>query len=278
MLNFVCGERCFRLESPDGEKTICTGVEELCSSQEEADTKIILHCMHIASHSPDETSIVIRSPDTDVFILLLHFSQHLNQKILFDTGSGNKRRLINVKKVVENVGDKLSHALPALHSFSGCDTTSAFVRKGKIVALRTLRRNEEYLDVFLSLGKTLELTESVLTKLEEFVCKLYGKSNMKDINSLRYSKFLERFRAKPGMLLSTYNGIYMSLLPPCRDCLKMHIKRVNYQALIKADQAVHDVPSPSGHGWQIENDKLELKWTDNELMLQELVDVLVDAE
>ena len=55
--------------------------------QEEADTKLILHSRHIAANSSDNTAIVIRSPDNDVFILLLSSMHDVRQALLFDTGT-----------------------------------------------------------------------------------------------------------------------------------------------------------------------------------------------
>ena len=42
---FVCGDHCTCLLSADGLTTLSESVEELCSTQEEADTKIDLHCL-----------------------------------------------------------------------------------------------------------------------------------------------------------------------------------------------------------------------------------------
>ena len=69
-----------------------------------------------------------------------------------------------------------------------------------------------------------------------------------DINSLRYEKFIERFNAKPGEVLTSYNSVDVSLLPPCQESLKMHVRRANYQALTweKADQATPIIPGPDG--------------------------------
>ena len=64
-------------------------IEELNSTQEEADTKIILHCLHIAATSPETSTIIVRSPDTDVFVLLLNMTEEIQQKLLFDTGNKN---------------------------------------------------------------------------------------------------------------------------------------------------------------------------------------------
>ena len=105
---------------------------------------------------------------------------------------------------------------------------------------------------------------------------MYG-SKLGDINSLRYEKFIERFSAKPGEVLTSYNGVDMSLLPPCRESLKMHVRRANYQALIwkKADQATPSIPGPDGHGWNTNVEgELEICWTNGNLMPQELADII----
>ena len=74
----VCEETYLLLTSSDGKHTEATEVVELRSSQEEADTLIVLHCKHMAAElsaslncQPADLTIVVRSPDTDVFILLL---------------------------------------------------------------------------------------------------------------------------------------------------------------------------------------------------------------
>ena len=121
------------LTSSDGKHTEATEVVELRSSQEEADTRIVLHCKHIAAKlSPDSTTVV-RSPDTDFHILLIKFGQNILNPFLFDTGVGNKRHLLDVHKIISEVGEDICRVLPALHAYSGCDTTSIFVRKGSLL-------------------------------------------------------------------------------------------------------------------------------------------------
>lgn len=48
----------------------------LYSNQEEADTRIILHAMHsdkVFEERDLKGRLVVKSPNTDVFVLLLHF-------------------------------------------------------------------------------------------------------------------------------------------------------------------------------------------------------------
>jgi len=102
---FVNQQTCQCLSSDDGVHVICMDVPELHSSQHEADTRIILHCLHADRTSPEPCSIVVSSPDTDVFVLLLYYAKDIKKSLLFQTGSGNKRRLIDIHAVVNRKHD-----------------------------------------------------------------------------------------------------------------------------------------------------------------------------
>ena len=78
----VSEESCTLLYSDSGESTIAVPFPELYSSQEEADTRIILHCQYASRQSNSETTVV-RSPDTDVFLLLLSFASTIGKAIIF---------------------------------------------------------------------------------------------------------------------------------------------------------------------------------------------------
>ena len=93
---------------------------------------------------PHVTSIVVRSPD----------SSSINLKILFDTSTGNKRRVLDVTSIASFIGRDTYNALPSFHAFTGCDTTSALVRKGKKIPFSKMRKNEGYLRVFADFGKS----------------------------------------------------------------------------------------------------------------------------
>ena len=99
---FACDFECFLLSSEDGITTDATPLPNLASSQEEADTLIILHSLNADQKAANEdASIVIHSPDTDVFILLLAFCQKFCHPLYFDTGVGNKRRIIHIQSLCE---------------------------------------------------------------------------------------------------------------------------------------------------------------------------------
>ena len=78
----------------------------LSSNHEEADTRIILHAIHAADNGA--TTIVVRSPDTDVLVLLLHHRPAIHdRRIFFQTGYGGKHtslmRLIPVHTLFEKL-------------------------------------------------------------------------------------------------------------------------------------------------------------------------------
>ena len=167
-LVFVNERECISLKSIDGNNVVAEEVEKLCSSHEEADTRIILHCDDVAANSPESSVILVRSPDTDVFTLHLRFVRHINQTVLFDTGTGDKRRLVKVQAVVKDLGDEINLALVALYPLTDCHKTSAFVRRGKVKPLTLLKKHPEFLPVFHALGSRVDIKDGVYKDLEKF--------------------------------------------------------------------------------------------------------------
>jgi len=96
----------------------------------------------------------VRSPDTNIFFILLYFAPRLNIKILFDTGTGNKGRLIDISKLAVDFTPTYCDALLGLHAFTRCDTTSAFKGIGKIKLIELLQKTPRYQELFQDLGKS----------------------------------------------------------------------------------------------------------------------------
>ena len=77
------------------------------------------------------------------------------------------------------------------------------------------------------------------------------KTNYTDVNKLRCDMVSQRFCPGSG-LVSNFDGVDLSLIPPCRSVLRMHIKRVNYQVLLwkKSFMSHPNLPTPEEHGWK----------------------------
>ena len=127
--------------------------------------------------------------------------------------------------------------------------TSAFVRRGKVASLKVL---EKYPNSFLLL---VLWVRALRYKQKQFVCCMYGKPKYASVNKRRYDLFMQKFRPTSGNVLSSVNGIDLSLLPYCKDSLYIHIQRANYQAMIWDNSSEHypEILSPAGHGWVLDD-------------------------
>ena len=239
------GKKCFQIM-----KDATSDVSELCSEQEEADTRMLLHAKHAALTS---SSVIIVADDTDVFILCLAFCNQIECRMFLKCGTKSRERYIDVNQVAAAVGVVVCKALPGMHAFTGCDTVSAFAGRGKIGAMKLLQGNVRFQEAFTQLGKDWSLSTELFGILQEFTCRMYAmKSQVSHVNDMRYLLF----RAK-------YGDVDSGQLPPCEDCLLMHAKRANYQNGIwnRSLTANCIVPNPTdGHGWNVENGSLIINW------------------
>lgn len=276
---YVSSEHCFQLTS-DGSVVTSTREESLTSSQEEADTRIILHCLYADKMNSPSDTIIVRSPDTDVFVILLTYSTSVNSCLLFDTGNGNARRLVPIKDIAKTLDLDLLQALPAFHAFTGCDTTSAFVRKGKKGPFKVLSSNPRFIDAFQRIGQDSDsIDPEIIREIESYVCCMYGYPNLSETSKVRSSIFQTRYsvRSLKSMSSGSISGIDMSLLPPCRSSLHKHIQRVNYQSFIWKNSHTANVGliSPDGQGWtRNEKGLLEIEWTEGAILPDDIADVM----
>ena len=193
----------------------------MSSSQEEADGKIILHCF-FAAQTSDE--LLVRSPDTDVFLLLLHFAEQIKKQLHFETGYGQQHKIIDMT-TLSDVHKLESDAILGLHAFNGCDTISAFLKRGKMKPLKLMRKNPSFRETFQTLDTKITVDPEVLTELEKFVCAMYSKHNYTDVNKLRCDMVNQRFSSGSSHLVSNFDSVDLSLIPSCRTVLKNAYKK-----------------------------------------------------
>lgn len=119
-----------------------TPIPELFSNQEETDTRVVLYLKYAVTLG--YKSAVVRSPDTDVFMILLYHSHSIDLTIYLDTGVGKQRRLVNVSELGQSLGEDYCGTLLGYYVFTGEDCTSAFKGKGKIAPLKKLQKNPRF--------------------------------------------------------------------------------------------------------------------------------------
>ena len=177
-LYLTCEELCYKVTKDQWEE-----VHELKSTQEEADTRMLLHALH-ASEVGYKT-IVISAEDTDVLILSLAFKKDISATLFQKCGTQSRTRFLDIGKIVQSVGYGVTDALLGLHAFSGCDTVSTFSGRGKLSPLKLMKGNHIYQDAFVKLGQSWELSDDLFKTIQQFTCHMYAPSTQTEqVNQL----------------------------------------------------------------------------------------------
>ena len=72
-------------------KIAISEIPELYSKQEETDTRIIIYLQYAAKQG--FKSAVVRSPETDIFFIILYYAHTINLTVYLDTGLENTESL-----------------------------------------------------------------------------------------------------------------------------------------------------------------------------------------
>lgn len=130
---------------------------------------MIFHYFNIVRRDPFTTCIV-HSPNTDVFLLLIHFYPPLPQALLFRTGKGKGARKIEIGSSFEGIGPCYAQVFLAFHAFTGCDQMGCFSRKLKLSWWKIFQRaDEDTLDDLGKIGKVLIGTLTYNSNAETYV-------------------------------------------------------------------------------------------------------------
>ena len=153
----------------------------------------------------------------------------------------------NIKGITSFIGLTICKALPFFYSFSGCATTSSFFKRGKCKILDTWhnsRHKDEITSVFTkSTDQPPLITAIEMNILEQFVIEIYSVSksfNYTSVGEMRLQKFITSTDSSPRNL------------PPSRDALLQHAKRVCYQEGYLGRETISNVelPDPTIWGWK----------------------------
>jgi len=87
-----------------------------CQSYAAAKRRLSLVYCYVQGASYD--AVVVRSEDTDVFVLHLAFSSSIDASLFQKCGTQTRTRLIDSSKLVATIGEDVCQALVGLHSFT----------------------------------------------------------------------------------------------------------------------------------------------------------------
>ena len=135
-------------------------------------------------------------------------------------------RYIPIDEVVNEMDPRTCMILPVFHSFTGCDTVSAFGGRGKKSAWNTWQVYPEVTVAFESLLLMEETSGAAMASLERFVVLLYNRtSDLLQVNDARKQLFTQKSRSLEN------------ITPTC-TALKEHVKRSEHVSLLAEVQ--HD--------------------------------------
>jgi len=235
---------------------VITDGEEVCSkpplsdlsslapcTHEEADSRMLLHASHAASHGHHK--IMIRTVDTDVVVLAVSVAQNLQPEnelwIAFGTGKGF--RYLAAHEAAAGLGPEKAQALPVFHSLTGCDTVSSFASHWKKTLWTVL---PELTRALLKLSSApSDIPEEVLHTIERFVILLYDRTSMYLFCRAGGCTDIDKACRK---LFARKNNV--KLMPPTKAAVEEHVKRAAYQGGHVQGQVLLPAPElPPATSW-----------------------------
>ena len=142
---------------------------DLDSSQEEADTRLLLHAAH-ATRSKF-AAVIIVSEDIDVLVLCLAFKSFIPSSMFIKCSSQTRVKYFDVSRIVERIGASTCKSLPGFHAFTGSDTVSAFQGRGKVLVFQIMTQDQGFQEVFQGLGREWQLSNVLYRDLQRLtVC------------------------------------------------------------------------------------------------------------
>ena len=190
------------------EVTECNGDADYCLAQAALDQ---------SQHDPT----VLDATDTDILVMFLtseNVSDHLVMKL-----RDGRNRIADIKR---NLPDNVVKYLAVAHALSGCDTTSALFRRGKIQAFKVLDNTQDmsFLDVFKRPHST---PKEIAMSGERFLLLLYkAPVTCKTLDDLRFWRYKKQVNEKK---LTSASGLELRTLPPTSDAAKYHCYRAYLQ-------------------------------------------------
>ena len=243
-------------------------VEDLSSNQEEADTKVVFHASHAVNAQPNKTVIVRNySGDVDITVIMLSLIIDHCERVILGLNKGKDRKVVRLSDVDMSTEEKA--VLIGFHAFTGNDYVSAFFKKGKGACWKILLNNLRFWRVFAKVGRDWLPSDHLIQLLEEFVCLLFGSRRLKSINEVRFHLFKRKYESQCKI-------IDLSLLPPYKKSLQLHIRRACYVAKIwrLSQTPKFELPSIENHGWTKD---YEVKWIETAFH-EDLTAILVEND
>ena len=190
----------------------------------------------------DEKDVVVVGQDTDLLVLLTHYTlKNKNSKVYLYSPEKKitASKLFTPHSFINEDLKQVENLNLFCHAFTGCDTTSAFLNKGKNKLIKVLASNSSLAEKAKYFYKTEEVEKEVLVDNAcEIIFELYKtqadesipKKDLEDTDENGKTKNsldkLRYFQYKKGIRKPTFK---VDSLPPTNSAAKYHAYRVYLQ-------------------------------------------------
>ena len=207
--------------------------------------------------------------DTDLLILLLHYSRTDNEIIYFRSDANKQSRehkVYNINQLKEALGDDVCNELLFVHAYSGCDSTSRIFGIGKKSAFQKLVKSNPVMKSCASAFILQNKSQEDISDLgEDLMVDLFcGKSN-DTLSSLRHTIFTNKVATAEAFVTP-------ERLPPTSPATRFHSQRVYFQIMVWMGKA--NEMNPTKWGWKQENDQLIPVMTQNNAAPEKLLKII----
>ena len=183
-------------------------------SPRDADADIVKAAVERSHHCT--TTLV--GEDTDLLILLLHYSRTDNEVIYFPSDANKQlkeREVYNINLLKETLGKDLCNELRFVYAYSGCDSTSKIFGIGKKSAFQKLVKSDPVMkscaSAFILQNKS---PEDISYLGESLMVDLFGGKSNDTLSSLRHVIFTKK-------VANTQAFVTSERLPPHITCNKI---------------------------------------------------------
>ena len=103
----------------------------LVCNHEEADTRLIHHVLSAIKDGYNR--LMVRCQDTDVLLLLMHFTyMYRDVEVWMMSGTAKQRKYYPIHIISQLHSQQVANNILGFHAFTGCDSTSSLTGFGKV--------------------------------------------------------------------------------------------------------------------------------------------------
>ena len=218
---------------------LCDAGVKVKICKDDADCFVVKEALTNANHN--EGPVLVVADDTDIFVMLLYHWKSSLKDIVFL--SERSQSAWSISKSQKYITDLKEHLL-FLHSFSGCDTTSATYSKGKGGWIKAIRKSTPMKNASRIISNKLSSPGEVGAAAVNAFEAIYNGKSGQGLTKLRYVKYME---------MACKGIISPEKLPPTEHVAYYHGLRAHYQVMVWMAAGDDCLLNPTDWGWELKS-------------------------